>query len=124
MLMCFATLIIHLSFQTRQMCFVLSLTFCTADASTEVHGFACHQHCGIPRATKLLDSSWCTGIVLLTVYNVSDSWAGSFLAGPEANLTLLLAAPFTSEGETSQLMLVVCWMLPVQLQASIIRLVS
>ena len=115
-----ATLIIHLGFQDRQMCFVLSLTFYTAGSSTEVHGFACHLHCGAPRATKLPDSSWCTASVLLTVHNASDSWAGSFFAGPEASLRLLLAAPFVSEGETPQLMLVVCLMLPVH-TANIIR---
>ena len=103
---------------------VLSLTFCTAASSTEVHGFACHLHCGVPRATKLLDSSWCTAIDLLTVHTASDLWADSFLAKPEAILRLLLAASFVSDGETPQLMSVLYLMLPVQLQANIIWLRS
>ena len=76
------------------------LTFCTAGSSTEVHAFACHLHCGVPRATKPLDGSQITAFVLLTVHNASDSWAGSFLAAPEAILRLLLAASFDSQGET------------------------
>ncbi|KAL0043952.1 hypothetical protein WJX82_008536 [Trebouxia sp. C0006] len=67
-------------------------------SSTEVHAFACHLHCGVPRATKPLDGSQITAFVLLTVHNASDSWAGSFLAAPEAILRLLLAASFDSQG--------------------------
>lgn len=85
-----------------------------------MHGLTCHLHCGILRATKLLDSSWFTAFVLLTVHNASDLWAGSFLAGPEANLRLVFAAVFNSQGETHQPMLVVCS----RLQANMIRLGS
>ena len=105
---------ICMGYQTHVMC--TQLDFCTAGLPSEVQGLTGHLHCGIPMTTTFLLNG--AASFLQTALHGSNLWAGSLLAGPEAVLTLSSSAVIISEGETHQLILVVCFLLLVLLQAN------
>ncbi len=99
MLTCFAIVDHPCGFtdQTDRLCTQPDL--CTAGSSSEVPQLTSPPHCGVPRASNLLDD---TATNLQTAHDGCDLWAGSGLAGPEAILTLPPAASPMSKGETHQ----------------------